>query len=272
MTSPVDICNLALDAITAKAQISGINPPLPAGSLAAQACSRAYQLQYDAVLCAANWNDGRQQDQLELIAAAQGTPENPDGTSLPLAPFPWRYLYAYPQGCVRFRFVLTPPQATASDVPIMTNASINPPNPVPTASAPYVVGIVKDQQGNQIKAIMTNVQAALGVWSGRVENPHLWSPLFLQAVIAALAAWLVNPVARNKDMMAEKTQMAGQIIMAARVADANEGVTSVDHLPDFLAVRGVGGGYYGGMEGAISGVAGYPAPWDAWIGPNGISY
>lgn len=272
MTSPADICNLALDAITAKAQISGINPPVPAGSLAAQACSRAYQLQVDAVMCAANWNDGRIQDNLELLAAAQGTPENPDGTTLPIPPFPWRYLYAYPNGCVRFRFLMTPPQSPQSDVPIMTNSIVNPANAMPTSSSPYVVGITTDANGNQIKAIMTNVENAVGVWSGRVENPDLWSPLFLQAVIAALAAWLVNPVARNKDMLAEKTQIAAGLIMAARVADANEGVTSIDHLPDFLGIRGVGGGLYGGMDGSISGAAGFAAPWDAWIGPTGISY
>lgn len=272
MTSPADICNLALDAISAKVTISGINPPIPAQSLAAQVASRAYQLQLEAVLCAANWNDGRFEDNLEMIAAAQGTPENPDGTALPVPPYPWRYAYAYPTDCIRLRFVMTPPQSPESAVPIMTNAVVNPANAYPVSSAPFVVGLMKDTNGNKIKVILSNVQNAIGVYTARADDPDLWSPLFKQAVIAALAAWFVNPIARNKDMMAEKTAMAANIITSARVADANEGVTSTDHLPDFLAIRGIGGGMFGGADGTVMGAAGLAAPWDAWLGPDGISY
>lgn len=272
MTSPADICNLALDAMSSKAQISGINPPVPPQALAAQVASRSYQIQVDSVLCAANWNDGRVEEDLEMVAAAQGTPENPDGTALPVPPFPWRYAYAYPTDCLRLRFVMTPPQSPDSAVPIMTNAVVNPVNAYPVTSSPFVVGLMKDTNKNRVKVVMSNVQNAIGVYTARIEDPDLWSPLLKSAIIAALAAWFVNPIARNKDMQAEKTAMAANLIQSARVADANEGVTSTDHLPDFLAIRGIGGGMFGGAEGSISGAAGLAAPWDAWIGPDGISY
>ena len=273
MTSPADICNMALDAMSAKVTINGINPPSPPNSLAAQVASRNYQTQVDSVFRAANWSDGRYQDSLEMLGAAVGTPENPAGGALPVPPFPWLYMYAYPTDCLRMRFVMEPPEAPDSSVPVLTNVISNPSRPAPMVGAPFTPGLVKDTNGNLVKVILTNVRQALGVYTIRVDNPDLWDVLLKNSIIAALAAFFVNPIARNKDLMAERTQVAAGLILTARVADANEGVTSVDHLPDFMAVRGVGGGMWGGMEGSATGVAGsIGAPWDAWVGPDGLSY
>src|SRR5258705_48294 len=100
MTSPVDLCNLALDQISARASITGINPAALANTVAAQVASRTYQLQADAIFGGAHWNSARKQGDLTLLKAARGTPETPDG-SLPQPPIPWRYEYAYPDDCLK---------------------------------------------------------------------------------------------------------------------------------------------------------------------------
>src|ERR1700729_3473365 len=107
--NPVDLCNLALDQIAARTSITGLNPPSPPNNLAAQVAARTYQLQADAGFRSAHWNSARKQAKLSLLRAAIGTPENPSG-ALPTPPIPWRYEYAYPDDCLKVRFVIPSPQ------------------------------------------------------------------------------------------------------------------------------------------------------------------
>lgn len=266
----VDLCNLALDQISARSQITGISPASPPNNLAAQVASRTYQIQADAVFRAAHWNSARRQKELTLLKSAAGTPQNPDGT-LPTPPVPFLYEYAWPTDCLKFRFLFPQPNlATAASPPIMTNTGVSS-YPVVNTAMPYVVDIDDDAQGNQIKVLLTNACRATGVYTARINNVDLWDPALQNAVIGALASWFIGPLSGDDKKLMLHVQMAAALIQQARISDGNETIQSQDIEPDWMRIRDSGSGW--GL-GAISGLigAGCVAGYDSWGAPNGMSY
>lgn len=266
MTSPVDLCNAALDQISAKTSISGIDPASPPSNVAAQVAARTYQRQVDAIFRAAHWNSARKQKTLTLLKAAIGTPENPSG-ALPQPPIPWRYAYAYPDDCLKVRFVIpNPNMAPGGSSPIMTNVGVS--NiPWVNTSLPFQPAIDENDQGNQIKVVLTNARLAQAVYSARIANCDLWDPALQNAVIGALGAWFAAPITGSLDRQKMMIGLASALVKEARASDGNEGITQMDHVPDWMQVRDSGGGFGWGVPGG-----GYMSGWDAWGGPDGVSY
>ena len=243
MTSPVDIANLALDGIGARFSITSLTPPLPAPN--AIVVARQYQVRMDALARAAHWNFARKQSSLTLLKAAAGTPENPSGTTLPVPPSPWQYEYAYPPDCLLMRFLLCNPPQSGSGNPFPAGVNTTPSWLGGYPGYKFVIGNDTDAQGNQIKVILTDLEFAQGVYTCRVTNCDLWDAHFQIAGAATLGAWLVNPLARNAEVLKEQVAIAKEIIEAARISDGNEGITSTDRVPDWMAVRGITGfGYW----------------------------
>src|SRR6266567_1523251 len=94
----------------------------------------------------------------------------------------------------------------------------------------------------KFKVILTNVQNAVLEYTHTNTNPIDYDSEFAAALIAAMAAKLVQPLAGDKALARDKITMANSLILEARVADANEALTVNDHVPDWLRLRGVGGG------------------------------
>jgi len=261
--TPVDIVNTALDNIGARMSITSLNPPLPPPNAAV--CARQYQLRLDALFRAAHWNCARRQTSngLTLLKAAIGTPENASGT-LPVPPIPWQYEYAYPSDCLAVRFLVPNPPTTGSTVPPILAGGVMQTNPWwPPIGYKFAVAIDTDAAGNQIKVILTDLEFAQVVYTARIDNPDLWDPHFQNAASATLGAWLVNPLARNAQVLKEQIEIAKSIIIGARISDGNEGVTSTDHDPDWMRVRGSSA--YGYLTG--------PTTWYGWDSmgfPGGI--
>lgn len=266
MVSPVEICNLALDQMGAQGTIQGINPPVPPNAIAAQVASRIYQQQVDAVFRAAHWNCARFQAPLTLLRAAAGTTSNPNG-ALPIPPIPWLYQYAYPDECLKMRFVIPLPQVAGSSVPIMSQVGINY-FPEVCTSIPFTPAVALDDNGKMIRVLLTNAPIAQGVYTLRIPDPTMWDPSLRNAVIATLAAWFVNPLSMKKDLLGERVGMAVSLIKEARISDGNEGITSMDHYPDWIDVRNYGGNYLGWNVPQL----GYMAAWDGIGMPDGVSY
>jgi hypothetical protein len=269
MTSPVDLCNMALGQIPARIQITGINPASPPNNVAATSASLYYQTQVDATFRSAHWNSARKQAGLTLLAAAPGTPENAANPSLPVPPIPWLYEYAYPSDCLKIRFLFPLPSAAATgQVPLMTGIGTTCRAP-PETSLPFVIDIDTDQDGNQIKVILTNAPRAQGVYTARIANPDLWDQALQNAVIGTLSAWLCMPVSGDEKKLERCIKVAAGLIAQARISDGNEGVTSMDHIPDWMEIRrfGSNAGWLGGGPSN-----GYLVGWDTWAGPDGISY
>lgn len=263
MVSPVDVANLALDNIGARFSVSSLSPPLPPPNAAVVA--RQYQPRIDALHRAAHWNFARKQISLSLLKAAKDTPENPGGTKLPLPPIPWQYEYAYPSDCLKARFLIPgcAPSQSQSGNPFPAGTQQTPPWPWTNPGYKFVVASDADANNNQIKVILTDLEYAQAVYTCRVLDPDLWDPHFLNAAAATLGAWLVNPVARNAEVLKEQIGIAKDIIEAARLSDGNEGMTSIDTVPDWMAVRGATG--Y-----AALGIPGFYYGWDYLSFPGSI--
>jgi hypothetical protein len=269
MADPVSLCNIALGQIVARATITGLNPASPANSVAAQTMAMLYQPQTDAVFRAAHWNCARKQGTLTLLKAAVGTPENPSG-SLPVPPVPWRYEYAYPEDCLKVRFVIPMPLFNAPGAaPIMTNVGVNF-MPCVNTSMPFVPAVDIDSDGNQIRVILSNAPRAQAVYTARIANVDLWDPSLQNAVIGALAAWAAPAVSGSMERQKLAIAMAGNLIQAARISDGNEGITQQDVVPDWMQVRNAGSGF--GLFGWNVPGGGYIAGWDSWGSPDGVSY
>lgn len=260
---------MALGQIVNNVAITGINPPTPPNSTAAIAASRLYATQIDATFRAVHWNCARFQAAATLLAARQGTPENPSG-ALAQPPQPWLYMYAYPPDCLLVRFVFPLLNSPNASPPIMTNVGVNF-LPVINTSLPFVPASALDANGNRIRVILTNCPQAQLVYTGRLDDPNLWDPGLINAAVGVLAAWFVNPVARNAELLKERVALASSLIEAARLSDGNEGITTTDHIPDWMQVRNAGSGWNYGNGCNVPG-GGFMAGWDSIGMPNGMSF
>jgi hypothetical protein len=244
MTAPVDIVNQALQGIGSQAFISTFAD----GSVESNLAALLYEPTLNQLLRAAHWNFARKQRALTLLRAAIGTPENPSG-ALQTPPQPWLYEYAYPSDCLKVRFLpaLFPPSPV--NPPLTTAPQVMIPNtPMANYGTAFVVGQDSDLFDNPARVILTNLCQAQAVYTALVDNPDLWDSSFEQAMVYTLGAKFVNGIARNKALFDDMAQMAMNIVNQARVTDGNEGVTTSDHLPDWMQVRAQSGMLFAGAQ------------------------
>lgn len=238
MTVPVDIVNLAADAIGSRAQCSSINPS--DGSQLGDVGSRQYEVRIRALLRSAYWNCARRQATLSLLKAARGTPENPAGTN-PQPPMPWLYEYQLPSDYERARFIPALVQDTQLAVPVMTGSNLaNFPPVEANVAVPFVIAIDEDAGGNQIKVLLSNWPQAQLVYTAFIANCDLWDSEFLTAAVASVASFIAPALQFKESFMAQQIAIAKSLIIGARISDGNEGPSTVDHVPDFIQVRGFG--------------------------------
>lgn len=254
--SVTSICNRALLSIGARAQIANLNEP----SEEARACNVLFTPTFEALGRSARWNCLHAQTTLSLIAAATGTPENPNGTTLPLPPTPWLYEYQLPASSLAIRFIVPSQPAAATGIPV-TSATIAAPIYIPGGGQiPFVVGTALDPNNNVISVVFINQSQAQAVYTLNQSNPALWDSQFQAAMVASLAAYLVPALSLDLALMKISIATANGIIAQARATDGNEGVTVMDHVPDFMRARASGGmalysaGY--GWNGACYGALG----------------
>ena len=247
MTSEVDIANRALSSIGTRSQIASITED----SNEARNCKLLLEPLRDEILRMAPWNCSINFNNLSLICAAPGTPENP-GAGLNvwekgIPPPPWSYEYAYPSDCLRAVYIV--PQFTTgftSGVPITT--AVTGGAPAFWNGPPVRFRVVVDQIGTNGKpdpngqdqqVIVTNQEQAILCYVRRVVNPDVWDSQFQQALVAALAARLVVSLTGDKGLAQLKLQEANQHITLARQMDGNEGLTVNDVTPDWIRTRGI---------------------------------
>lgn len=245
MTSWTDVTNEALQNIGSQAFISSLTED----STEAQAANVLFDPTLRMLLRTAHWNFARKQIIMSLISAAQGTPENPPGTP-PVPPLPWLYEYAYPSDCLQARYVPALVQPTTTSPPLTTapNQSFTPLPQNPSYGVKFLIASDTNAlTGTPQTVVLTNMPKAQLVYTAYIANPDLWDSTFREAMMYSLSAKLINAIARNKALFDEMAALAQNVVNQARVSDGNEGVTSQDHLPDWMAVRGATGfiGYPG---------------------------
>lgn len=268
MPNQLDIANRALLGVGARAQISSLNPS--DGSDEANAISILWSPTFEQLGRAAPWNCLRKQVSLTLLMAAQGTPENPDGTTYDQPPTPWLYAYGYPADCLLFRFIVPSlPAQSVSSTP-QTTISNNSATWIPTGGQiPYAISSIGDTNNSPIMIILTNQDQAQGVYNANIQNPQIWDSMFQAAMVASLGAFLVPALSLSMPLMNMAIKLADELIAKARAQDGNEGVTSMDHTPDWFQARAGGSGWGWGYANAGS-FSGWISP--AWPWGNGTSY
>lgn len=213
----VQICNLSLASIGTRSTIASLDE----GSAEANQCSLHYDVALEAALRGAHWNFARKQVSLALIA---------DATQGQTVPQPWTYEYALPANCLLARFVL--PQNTALGVPVPVAQQ----RPVP-----FIIGSDQDEAGNDITVLLTNEPFAQLVYTGRMTNPAVYDPSFVDAFVPVLGSKLAIPLTGEMSKRRDQLQIAQALLVAAQVSNGNEGLTVIDHQPDWMRVRGFAG-------------------------------
>lgn len=251
-TRPEDICNRAFD----ECGVTEIGDMFE-GSPQSKAALRIYDPTLRQMFSGAHWNFARKQQQLILIGDACGQ-YNPNRD----VPRPWAYMYDWPVDSVHARFILR------RNVSALDNAG----NPVAggetawNAPAPFIVSSaplpndfdsswdrIEGHDPEQTRVILTNQLGAIHVYTGLLQYPDAWDPLFEQAMVAALCARLAMPMAAAKLMTRQEAiairrdniQIAKSALDAARVRDGDEGWTVQDHTPDWIRARTSGPGWDG---------------------------
>ncbi len=255
MTSQLDIANRALLSVGARVQISSLNPS--DNSVEANAVSVLWTPTFEALARTAHWNVLRKQITLSLVAAASGTSENPDGTTFIIPPTPWTYAYVYPSDCLAIRYIVPSlPSGAAGSIPATTinnSAALYFPNN--QGQIDFAVSTFVDNLDNIITVILTNQSQAQASYTANYPNPSLWDSQFQAAMVASLGAYLVPALSLSLPLMQMSIATAERIIGQARTRDGNEGVTVMDHLPDWMLARTGGWGY--GWGGSVWTNSGY---------------
>lgn len=247
--NPLSVCNLALLSIGSRSQISSVNPS--DGSTAGDVCTTLYQFVFENLARTANWNCLRNQATLTLLAAAQGTPENPSGTTMPLPPQPWLYQYALPSNCLRMRFVQPTFTLNGANVGVPLTTVGNAAGVCITngGQIPFAVAYATDTFNNPLQVILTNVSQAQAVYTVNQSNPAIWDSLFTAGYVASLAAYLAPALSLNGPLMQACMQTAERMIAQARAADGDESVVSQNREASWITARGGESGYYDGCGG-----------------------
>ena len=218
----------------------------------------------------ANWDFARQTSPLTLLADATGnTPYVGQ-----LVPIPWVYEYAYPDDCMKVRFVpwnplqtVTPPSGNiqiSTTIPLSTGLTTAQPGVgVRLKPARFVIatdynypispGTNTEAQGvSHIgrTVILTNVPQAQCIYTAFIGYPSQWDPHFREALVAYLASEIALPLAKDKKfgltMRAQNYALAKQKVLAARVTNGNKSWSSSDIRVDWMDVRRSGPGWVNG--------------------------
>lgn len=94
--------------------------------------------------------------------------------------------------------------------------------------------------GNQ-KAIFANTEEAILFYTMRQDNVALWDEHLFMAMTWALAAYASMPLNAKPQRAQNAMQQANNLILDARVANANSEDMQIDTLPDWITARGYRG-------------------------------
>jgi hypothetical protein len=266
MTSALDIANRALSSIGARSGAAGTVSALASFN---EQSNEAFQVNLlfaatqNDLLRAAHWNFARKTATLSLLKSAPGTPENPTTTatvwSNAFPPPPWLYEYSYPADCLKMRMICREVRYSGGGVgfgyPVLSGFGGD-----GGRYQKFAVANDVDLQGNPVTVVLADANHAIATYTALIKDPDLWDSNFQQCMVAALASRLAMPLTGDKQLKSEALQEAQMYVMNARVSDGNEGTTTVDHVPDWIAARGIRGDWIAG--------GGFVAGWDsvAWLG------
>ena len=249
MTTAIDICNLSLSEIGSRIAITSFSDNTPQ----AQACALNYTPRAQALSRAVLWDYARAQQTLTVWkqALVNGvTSSNPP-------PQPWLFSYLRPPDCLRARFVLPTIPVQPAGVPLTTTPNMTAFVPPAPTGIPFVIATDLDANNNPINVILTNLPFAQLIYTRDLtQYPGLWDAQFTNAFTAYLGCYLINALARNQAQLRDQISMTKSLVDEARIGNGNEGIGSIDRVPDWVRARmtqGFGGWGAGPVGGFLGG-------------------
>lgn len=165
----------------------------------AQACNRSYPVARDAALSDFDWNFAEKE---ATLAVASG--ETASG---------WTYVYAVPSDYIRaLRIFNAAGSATKIEFEIRSNAARN------------------------AQRILSNHSGAILIYTARIENENMFSPQFVDALVARLALDL-SPLRADPQLKLSLQQAYSLLISQARTSNANEGEKMPENDDLFINAR-----------------------------------
>lgn len=199
ITSEVQIFNLACEAVGTRSDISATTEK----SREAETCRLWFGPIRDLVLAAAPWSVATGYSRLALLATRDDTMQ---WVSTDPAP---GYMFAYgaPSNMIRPRFL--------SDY------------------SRFIPGTY-----GSAKALMTQTESALLVYTRDDIVPALWEADLAMAIVMGLAAAISMPLHGKAVRAKNAEEKANTLILQARTNDANQQENQLDTIPDWIAARG----------------------------------
>lgn len=234
-TSETAICNRALSSIGTRSTIASLTE----NSNEAEQCNLIYAATRDELLQMAFWNFAGKTDYLSLLKSAPGTPSNPTGTTTWSTAYPsppWLYEYGYPSDCLQVRYLVPQVQTGYAGVPFMSNQVTMYPY-VQGPAARFEIASDTNSQGSRINCVLTNQYQAISRYTMRITDPQLFGPGFVQALVAALAAKLAQPLVGDAKLANQKFQESNYWTVQARESDGNEGLTVIEQQASWILAR-----------------------------------
>lgn len=205
MATAVDVCNLGLSHIGARAQISSISPP--DGTVEAGLCARFYPLVRREMLEASNWSFATKRTLLAEVVN--------DSTQ-------WLYAYTLPSDFIKAQRILKQEDLTASAGP---HAYME------RQGAFYVV------EGNVIR---TNEPEAVLLYTKETVDTNVFSPSFVAAAGMLMAAYLSGPIIKGVDGAragVQWRQAAMDLAASAAATNADNSNQSGEFVPSQISAR-----------------------------------
>ncbi len=245
----LDIAKMALSDADTRSSITAMDGSDT--SPEATACRLYYNYIRDQALRASRWNFAKRTIDLTVWKALPGTPEaTASATSTGLwsrafPPPPWLYSYTIPVDYLYARRVIGQGSSVGLPAPPIfpyTNTAVTqwmPGARFEIANDPY--NLTGGALATPVKVINTDQENALFDYTCEANDETLWDSLFVQTMVSALSARLAIAISGDRSLAQLRTDQANSILLQTRVAAANEELTILDHVPDWLRIRGVGG-------------------------------
>jgi hypothetical protein len=214
VATPVDISNLGLSHIGARAQVTAISPP--DGSVEAGLCARFYPIARRELLESYGWSFAAKR-----VALSQVT--NPSTA--------WAYAYAKPSDCIR---PLRIPPLTLIDEQRDITLTIG----AGTDTILTEAGTSRFTVEGDI--IYTDEPDAVLIYVGDMVDSNKFSARFVVALGMMLASYLAGPIIKGDagaKTSAQWRQAAMNYALSAAASDANGAADNDSFMPSHLAAR-----------------------------------
>lgn len=199
ISDEVSVYNMALDAVGTRSDVSATTEQ----SREAEVCRLWFGPTRDLVLRAAPWSVATGYSRLALLATRNDTL-----AWVATDPAPgYHFAYAAPSDMIAPRFMSTYGR------------------------------FIQGKYGNQ-RALMTQDEAALLVYTRLEEQVALWDSDLAMAIVLGLAAAIAMPLHGKAQRAKNAQDQANILILQARANDANAQENQLDTIPDWIAARG----------------------------------